>query len=357
MSYNYDVEIEKANTLRARRIKSVLTAATFIALAVLIYALRRQIAETFSNFGRVNLAALPLIIVWQVINYHSYAKMYERLFNILGHRIPYRWMLRTNAELNFVNTVFPSGGVSGFSYFSMRMKSQGISTGQATLVQIMRFGLVFASFQILLLTGLLVLAAGGQANDVVVLVAGSLATLLLVGTLVIGFIIGSEQRIDVFFTFIAKVLNRIIQIVRPKYPETISIARVRRSFKELHFNYILLRENYRQLVGPLAWALLANTMELLTIYTVYLAFGYLVNPGAVILAYAVANFAGLISVLPGGIGIYEALMTAVLASAGVPAAVSLPVTVMFRILSMFVQLPIGYYFYQKTLQERPDQNV
>jgi uncharacterized membrane protein YbhN (UPF0104 family) len=68
------------------------------------------------------------------------------------------------------------------------------------------------------------------------------------------------------------------------------------------------------------------------------------------LAYAVANVAGLISVLPGGIGIYEALMTAVLASAGISPAVSLPVTVMYRVLNTALQLPPGYYFYHKSIK-------
>jgi uncharacterized protein (TIRG00374 family) len=103
--------------------------------------------------------------------------------------------------------------------------------------------------------------------------------------------------------------------------------------------------------------LIANITEILAIYVVYLAFGEAVNIGAVILAYAVANFAGLISVLPGGVGIYEALMTAVMATAGVPAAVSLPVIVMYRVLNTIIQLPPGYYFYhQNIVSQRSDDN-
>jgi uncharacterized membrane protein YbhN (UPF0104 family) len=68
------------------------------------------------------------------------------------------------------------------------------------------------------------------------------------------------------------------------------------------------------------------------------------------MAYAVANFAGLISVLPGGVGIYEALMTGVLAAAGVPAGTSIPIIVMYRILNMVLQLTPGYYFYHKSLR-------
>ena len=87
----------------------------------------------------------------------------------------------------------------------------------------------------------------------------------------------------------------------------------------------------------------------MTIYVVYIAFGHYVNIGAVIIAYAIANFAGMVSVLPGGIGIYEALMTAVLATAGVKPELSIPVTIMYRVLNMLIQLPPGYYLYHKFL--------
>jgi uncharacterized protein (TIRG00374 family) len=84
---------------------------------------------------------------------------------------------------------------------------------------------------------------------------------------------------------------------------------------------------------------------------VYIAFGHFVNVGAVILAYAVANFAGLISVLPAGVGVFEGLMTAILTATGIPAGLSIPVTIMYRITSMFVQLVPGYIFYQKAVKD------
>jgi uncharacterized protein (TIRG00374 family) len=89
--------------------------------------------------------------------------------------------------------------------------------------------------------------------------------------------------------------------------------------------------------------------EILMVFVVYIAFGEWVNFGAIILAYAVANFAGLVSVLPGGVGVYEALMTAVLATAGISPALSIPVTVMYRVLSTIIQVPPGYYLYHRML--------
>jgi uncharacterized protein (TIRG00374 family) len=214
----------------------------------------------------------------------------------------------------------------------------------------MRYILVFISFQVLLATGLILLALDGMANNFVLLVGGSLATLVLVATIGSAFIIGSKQRINSFFVSISKILNRIVHVFRPKNPEIINTNKVRDLFEELHSDFLVIKKDYRALLKPLGWSLLACAAEVGTIYVVYIAFGQWINPGAVILAYAVATFAGFFSILPGGIGIYEALMTAVLAATGVSPGVSIPVTVMYRVLSVAIQLPPGYFFYNKNLR-------
>lgn len=342
---------------RNNRWRSILTWFTLAALGLLIFLLRDQIAETFSNLGRVNAIVLVFIIVWQILNYHTYAKLYQGLYAILGKTIKYGPLYKVSVELNFVNHVFPSAGVSGFSYFGLRMKQLGATPAQSTLVQTMRFVTIFISFQALLLIGLFALAINGKASNLTILVASSLATLLVVGTLLIIYIVGSRKRIDSFFTNITKALNKIIQLVRPKHPETINIAQVRELFLEFHDNYKILKKNYKMLKMPLVWSFFASATEIATIYTVYVAFNEYVNIGAVIIAYAIANFAGLISVLPGGVGVYEGLMTAVLATVGVPPSVSLPVTVMYRVLSSAVQLPPGYYYYHKAINGKNKLSV
>jgi uncharacterized protein (TIRG00374 family) len=175
---------------------------------------------------------------------------------------------------------------------------------------------------------------------------------MIVGTIAFVLIIGSQKRITATFTFLTRTINRILHFFLPHSPETISIARVQKGFEELHVNYRLIATRWKDLKFPFFWALVANATEVATIYVVYIAFGEWVNVGAVILAYAVANVAGLISVMPGGVGIYEALMTGVLVASGVPAAVSLPVTVMYRVLSTIIQIPPGYVLYHGALRNK-----
>lgn len=337
---------------RQKKIKTIITVVTFIVLALITYGIRDQIAETIDNLQTANPWPILLIIPLAFVNHYSLGKLYQSVFRTLGDRFRTRSMIRLSLELNFVNNVFPSAGVSGFSYIGLRMKGEEIAAGKSALVQVMRFALQFISFQLLLGLGLLSLSIAGNANNFVIMVAASLVTLLFVGTGLALFIISSKQRMNGFFTGLTRLVNRLIQFIRPKNPETINIRRVERLFTELHKNYRRVRHNLLDLKKPLFYALVSNLTEVLSIFVVFIAFGASVNIGAVIIAYAVANFAGIMSVLPGGIGVYEGLMTAVLVATGVPVAISLPVIVTFRIVSMATQLPIGYYFYQRNLSEQ-----
>jgi uncharacterized protein (TIRG00374 family) len=333
-----------------RRWKLLLNVVTLVALVVLVVAIREQLGQTLQNLFRVNAWLLLLILPVQFLNYDAQTRLYRGLFAMVGNHLGYKMLFRTSLELNFVNHVFPSGGVTGISYYGLRMRDGQITGAKATVVQLLKLVMLVLSFEILIVLAMLALAIEGHMNSVVLLVAAYLTMALVIGTGGFAFIIGSRKRISGFFTAVSRGLNKLIATLRPGHPETINLAKVQTLFEDLHDNYVLFRNDWRRLRRPFFWALMANVWEIVTIYVVYIAFGHWVNIGSVILAYAVANVAGLISVLPGGVGIYEALMTLVLSATGVKSALSLPVTVMYRVLSTVVQLPPGYYFYHHTLR-------
>lgn len=332
-----------------RRWKLLLNLATIVALVVLVVAIRGQLADTFKNLFKVHAWALLLIIPAEFLNYDAQARLYKSLFAITGNKLGYWRLFGASLELNFINNVFPSGGVTGISYFGVRMRDSNITGAKATVVQLLKLVLLLLSFEILIVFGLFCLAIQGRMNSVILLLAGILTTLLVIGTAGFAFIIGSQRRIAGFFTWATRALNGLLAPFRRGRTDAINVVNARVLFEDLHKNYMDIRSDKRRLRAPFIWALLANFWEIITVYVVYVAFGHLVNFGAVILAYAVANFAGLVSVLPGGVGIYEGLMTLVLTATGVPSRLSLPVTVMYRVLNTLIQLPPGYYFYHHTL--------
>lgn len=350
----YDIEVldmdDPLALKQQSRWKIFLTIGAITALGILVYGLRHQIADAIRDLGQINILALLLIIPLKIINYDAYARLYRHLFAILGNKVNYWSMYRLSLELTFVNYILPSGGISGISYFTIRSRSFGISAAKATLAQFSKLLLLFVSFQPLLVLGIFLLALREHVNNLVLVTATSLITLLIVGTLAGIYVIESRQRINSFLTFVARILNRVVKVVRPKKADAIDIEIAQKAFNELHENYQIYKKNWRSLKYPFLYTMLANLTEIAALYVVYIAFGDLVNIGAVILAYAVANFAGLVSVLPAGIGIYEALMTGVLVATGIPAGISISVTIMFRLVTMAIQLPPGYYFYQRAIK-------
>ncbi|MBI4034366.1 flippase-like domain-containing protein, partial [Candidatus Saccharibacteria bacterium] len=169
---------------RATRWKTLLTLATFIALAILIYSLRGEIADVIKNLGQVNAFALLLIIPLKFVNFDAYARLYRGLFKTMGHPVTYWPMYRLSLELSFVNYIFPSGGVSGVSYFAARARSLGISAAKGTLAQIAKWQLLFVSYQPLLIIGIILLAARDHANNLVLITTSSLITMLVIFTLI-----------------------------------------------------------------------------------------------------------------------------------------------------------------------------
>ena len=334
-----------------RNWKLLLNIATVLALFGLVYAIRDQFEQTFENLFRVNMWALLLMIPIQLFNYDAQTRLYRHLFAMLGNKLTYKELFKTSVALNYVNHLFPSGGVTGISYFAVRLKSEEITGAKASAVQLFKLVLYFLSFEVLIVFGVIALAVQGHMNSLILLLAGSIATVLVITTAGLGFIISSRRRIASFFGYMTRLLNRLVRTIRPNHPERVHTEKFRAVFDDLHENYALMSKDWSRLKAPFMWALLANFWEVMTIYVVYIAFGDLVNIGAVILAYAVANFAGLVSVLPGGVGIYEGLMTLTLSATGVPSRLSLPVTIMYRILSTLIQMPPGAYFYHKHLSQ------
>lgn len=341
----------------SKKVRIIINIVTILALAVLLYFSWPQITEGLKEIGGAKWWYIALMIPMQIFNFYAVGMIYYDYFGATGTKMDSRWQaFKVALELNFVNSVFPSGGVAGFSYLGIRLKHLGIPVARTTLAQVMRFALTFISFLSLLFVGLFFLSFDNRAGGVTLYIALSIAFVTLFGSMLGIYIVSDEKRITSFVGFLPKILNKILHPFTKK-ENVINIQKVDKLFIDLHKDYTKVMKHRHKLKKPLMWAFLVNLSEVATIYLAYLAIGQHVNPGAVILAYSVASFAGLVSVLPGGIGVYEALMTATFASAGVPKAAALSATLIYRISTMMVFVPTGFILYQRALRKGEAERV
>ena len=336
----------------SKKARIIINIITIIALAVLLYFSWDDIVRGLEEIGGADWSILFLMIPLQIVNFYSVGMLYKDYFKATGQtKIPSGWQFfKIALELNFINHVFPSGGVAGFSYLGVRLKEMGIPVARTTLAQVMRFALTFISFLALLFFGLFLLSFDKRAGGLTLFIALSIAFLTLFGSAVGIYIISDKKRIKAFTGFLPKMVNAVLKPFS-KNKEIIKVAKVEKLFEDLHQDYDKISKQRSKLKKPFVWSLMINITEVATIFVAYLALGQTINPGAVILAYSVASFAGLVSVLPGGIGIYEALMTATLASAGVPSALALSATLIYRIFTIIIFIPIGFILYQIAIRK------
>lgn len=334
--------------------KLIINIATFVALGLIIYFARHDIADVAQRLRDLNLWVLLLMVPAQFLVFFTYAKIFHHSFKVTGKEVTTKQLFGPAIELNFVNHIFPSAGVSGFSYLTLRLKQYGASTAKSTLAQLARFAFMFMSFIALLLVALVLLAGEGRTSSLVVLAVSAVTFSMLFATALLIFVIGSEFRIKRFSNVLARWLNKLLHVFHRKNPEIISLARVEKTFHELHQDYVVMRSNLRQMRQVMIWSLFAAVAELLLLYLAFVAHGEWVNPGVVIIAFVIASIAGLFAILPGGLGVYEPLMTAVLISGGVAPALALSATLVYRVVTLLLSLLTGYVLYQRTIHRHSD---
>lgn len=324
---------------------------TFVALGVLIFFAWRDVVDAFYRLKDLNLWVLATMVPLLFLFYLAIAKFFYYFFKAIGTPVHLGPVFTAMLELNFVNHIFPSGGLSGFSYLTLRLKEFGVSTAKTTFSQFGRFGFGFTFQVILMFISLFLLAIEGRASSLIIL----LVTILVFSLLIVCgaglFIINSERRAGHLTSWLARLINRIIHLFRRKHPETISLAKVESTFLELHRDFMLVRKDFKQLRPSIVWICIATLFEMSLLYVVFVAHGVWINPGAVVIAFVLANTAGLIVALPGGIGVFEALMTTVFIAVGVPPGLALSATLVYRVIILLLSLLTGAALYHKTVSK------
>jgi uncharacterized protein (TIRG00374 family) len=94
--------------------------------------------------------------------------------------------------------------------------------------------------------------------------------------------------------------------------------------------------------GPVLGATLNTTFDMLTLYSLFIAADHPVSPGILLSGYGLPLLLGKVSFLPGGVGIVEGTMAALYDNLGVPNGVTVVVILIYRFLSFWLPLLVGF---------------
>ena len=147
-----------------------LSFATIVILGIIIYLSRHEIVQAWYLLGRVDVS----IILWLIpLQFLSFYAMGETMFSYLRAQgrvknIPIFKMARLSLEMNFVNHVLPSAGVSGVSYMGWRLRHYGITPSKSTAAQLARIVATFGAYGVILLIAATIMLFDGELNRLIV---------------------------------------------------------------------------------------------------------------------------------------------------------------------------------------------
>ena len=119
---------------------------------------------------------------------------------------------------------------------------------------------------------------------------------------------------------------------------------------EFHEGVEEMYSNKRKFLKPFMMMFMSATCQIAVVYFSFVAIGETVNPGAMIFAFTLTNIAGVISVIPGDVGVHEGAMIFALSYVGVEEEVAIAATLLYRVYNKFILLGIGFFFYSKFLK-------
>ena len=116
------------------------------------------------------------------------------------------------------------------------------------------------------------------------------------------------------------------------------LTRIALRIRDLESNPKLLRK-------AITFASLNWLLDAASLWVFMAAFGYRVNPDALLVAYGLANVLAAIPITPGGLGIVEGVLTSTLVGFGSPRAIAILGVISYRLINFWLPIPIGGLIY------------
>lgn len=334
--------------------RSWVTIITLILLALVVFFGWGEIMQAWGLLGQVSVGILLLLIPVQIFSYYATGGTIFSYLRSKGNlKTTNHWqMARMSLELNFVNHILPSGGAAGFSYLGWVLHRFGVSPGRATMAQIVRFALTFVSFIVMLVVTVIALTLDHKIDRVIIMICTALAFATIGATILAVYIISNKARMLRFAGWLTRTINKfLLKVSRKKERKPVKLKVIEDFFSELHQDYLEIRREKKILAKPFVWALLGNISDVALLFIAFWALGFIINPAMLFVAYGISSIASVFTATPGGAGVYEAVMIAFLASAGVSADVAIAGTLLARVTLLLGTILFGYAFYQLTVSK------
>ena len=345
------------------QLRTWISVATLLLIVVILFFSRKELQHAWELTANIDWWVLLILVPVIMIGHLAAGEMtfsYLRQKKLIGH-VNLWTQMRISLELNFVNHVLPSGGVSGLSYMNWRLGKFGVSAGKATMAQGVRYVTGFAAMAALLVAAMFWVTLDNGVNRWLILMSSTLVSVMIIAVVLLIALFSNVARMHRIVGRIVRGINKLIaKVTIGKLKHAISPTKTVAFLDDIYDDYRGLMRDKRLLIKPFLWGLFFTATEIAIFWIVFWGLSTMVNPAPILIAYGLASVAGFVVVTPGGAGAYEAVMVLVLAIAGMSQGEAIAGIVLTRVIILLVTIVVGWILYQQVVMKygkRPNPTI
>jgi phosphatidylglycerol lysyltransferase len=276
----------------------------------------------------------------QIIYYIVFSALYQAAFYTVEVKSRVRDLLPVTLGSIFIHVVAPSGGASGVALFVDDAVRRGQSAGRATAGTLLVQVADFATFTLVLIVGLAYLYSQHDLKAYELL--GTVVLLLIISGITSVLLLGLWQpdRLRHLLGWLQGILNRLAGWLRR--PAFLADDWADKNAAEFTQAAMAITVHPRRLGRTLTIALVAQIVNLASLYALFLAFHEPIQFGPLVAGFAIGVLFMVATPIPMGIGVVEGVMPLVYISLGVPGEAATVITLAFRGLSFWLPFAIGF---------------
>lgn len=321
--------------VRYRRIWSAVSLVLLVAL--IEYVVLPKLAPARDSLDRVTRLD-PLWIVAAVALEAASLVSYSLVTRALlgGSRVRFSWILRTDVTGYGVSHVVPGGAATATALRFRLLQSGGARTTDITATITAE---AVGSYLALLLIAWLTSIPALFLRDA----TPAYLAMFLIGLVAIAAGVLAVRERSALERFAARLLRLLLRrLPRRVRPWVTSVA--------LRLRDLLAAREVRK--AFLIWGTLNWLLDAAVLWTFLLAYGELVGPVPLLLAYCAANLAAAVPLTPGGIAIVEGVAISTLIGFGVPGETAVLAVLSWRLLQFWAPVPAAGLCYLSLRAQR-----
>lgn len=295
--------------------------------------------QTLALLQRANPLFVALIVVVQTLRYMFAALSTRTVARIFGVRVGYGEVFEMTTAAQAANRTFV-GGAAGVVIRLAFFLRHGVHSGTFAAIETIEDSVSVVAITLLFLGGLAVVLVSGLGEGmnwqpVAAFLIG--VALLAMGAI---WLVRRRALVERIANGAALALDRIIaRIVRRTFYDE---ARVRAGVGDFYDALNAARRDPGRVFISFLCAGGRLGSDAAALYLAYHAIGYSIAPGLVLVIFVVSSTVATLAAIPGQIGVMETTLTLLSTSLGVSPPVAVSASLVFRIISFLLPIPIGY---------------